>query len=231
MLESGSLRKARKFARGLELKSSTEMMSLSKRFNAWEGKTTWRHSDSSEAEHCRQRLEKLGDWLGTGTIWVGIKKYRTFTEARAFARNLKLRNQKTWRLFCKGKLPAKGYLPEDIPASPHKTYANKGWKGMGDWLGNGYNRFLFFGHTEYSNRQGLCTQSGLKSQAEWITFSKGKMPAKGRLPGRHPASPGRVYARKGWKGFGDWLGNGLLLITSKCIVLSVKRGHLQEVLG
>ena len=26
-------------------------------------------------------------------------------------------------------------LPSDIPASPHKTYVNKGWAGVGDWRG------------------------------------------------------------------------------------------------
>jgi hypothetical protein len=28
-------------------------------------------------------------------------------------------------------------LPADIPKTPQYVYAQKGWKGMSDWLGNG----------------------------------------------------------------------------------------------
>ena len=30
-----------------------------------------------------------------------------------------------------------GKLPTDIPTTPRKTYKDKGWVGMGDWLGTG----------------------------------------------------------------------------------------------
>jgi predicted helicase len=33
-----------------------------------------------------------------------------------------------------------GRLPEDIPAAPWQTYADKGWSGMGDWLGTDHPR-------------------------------------------------------------------------------------------
>ena len=29
------------------------------------------------------------------------------------------------------------HLAKDIPTNPQRTYADKGWKGMGDWLGTG----------------------------------------------------------------------------------------------
>ena len=64
-----------------------------------------------------------------------LRSYRPFREARAFAQKLKLKNQAGWRLFCKGRMPGLGKRPADIPAAPWHTYADKGWKGMGDWLG------------------------------------------------------------------------------------------------
>jgi len=34
-------------------------------------------------------------------------------------------------------MPEVGRLPADIPTNPNHTYADKGWKGMGYWLGTG----------------------------------------------------------------------------------------------
>ena len=71
-----------------------------------------------------------GDWLGTGTIAPQLREYRPFEQARAYARSLGLRSGAEWRAFA-----ANGKLPSDIPANPHRTYAEDGWQGMGDWLG------------------------------------------------------------------------------------------------
>src|SRR5207247_688511 len=78
-----------------------------------------------------------GDWLGTGNISNTRRQFRPFHEARAFARKLKLKSGTKWRAFYKGEMPKLGRLPADIPAAPGRTYATKGWKGMGDWLGTG----------------------------------------------------------------------------------------------
>jgi hypothetical protein len=77
----------------------------------------------------------MGDWLGTGRIADHLRQYRPFQEARAFVHSLNLKSETQWRLFCNGVIPEKRVLPADIPANPRKTYATKGWKGMGDWLG------------------------------------------------------------------------------------------------
>ena len=82
----------------------------------------------------------MGDWLGTGTIAPRLRLYRSFKKARAFARALSLKNRDEWNQFCKGKFPEKGTLPPDIPATPHNSYTDKGWAGMGDWLGTGRTR-------------------------------------------------------------------------------------------
>jgi hypothetical protein len=77
----------------------------------------------------------MGDWLGTGTVAAHLRQYGPFKEAQEFARSLGLKSWAEWREYCKGNIPEKGDLPPDIPASPHKTYEQKGWAGVGDWLG------------------------------------------------------------------------------------------------
>ncbi|MDC0323717.1 hypothetical protein OAM21_00825, partial [Verrucomicrobia bacterium] len=72
----------------------------------------------------------FGDWLGTGNIASHRRQYRNFNAARVFARSLNLKSGSEWRVFCKS-----GKLPDDIPATPDRTYKDKGWKGIRDWLG------------------------------------------------------------------------------------------------
>jgi len=78
----------------------------------------------------------MGDWLGTGTVANINRKFRPYEEARAYVRGLGLKNETEWRKFCKGILPDKGYLPNDIPSNPNQVYKDD-WKGKGDWLGTG----------------------------------------------------------------------------------------------
>ncbi len=82
----------------------------------------------------------MGDWLGTGNIANYLKKYRPFLKARAFVHKLKLKSSIEWAAFCTGRMPQLGCLPADIPRHADRTYADEGWKGMGDWLGTGRTR-------------------------------------------------------------------------------------------
>ena len=72
-----------------------------------------------------------GDWLGTGTVAYRFRQWQSFKKARAFARTLGLKSRTEWEGYCKSDKK-----PAEIPASPHIVYANDGWAGMGDWLGN-----------------------------------------------------------------------------------------------
>lgn len=73
-------------------------------------------------------------WLGS----VGEGRFLPFRRARAFARSLELEGVAQWWAFCRGKLvEEKGTKPRNIPTSPHHVYRDKGWAGMGDWLGTG----------------------------------------------------------------------------------------------
>ena len=73
------------------------------------------------------------DWLGTGRRRPGHS--RPFQQARAFVHKLKLTGTSEWRKYCEGELPGKKPKPDDIPSSPYTVYRDKGWKGIGEWLG------------------------------------------------------------------------------------------------
>ena len=77
----------------------------------------------------------IGDWLGTNSIYQGIKgssKFISHDEARVFVHTLNLLNEENWKDFCKS-----GNKPVYIPTNPQISYKDKGWMGFDDWLGIG----------------------------------------------------------------------------------------------
>jgi FMN phosphatase YigB (HAD superfamily) len=165
---------------------------------------------SSPSSAYSENWKGFGDWLGTGSIATRSRKYRPFIKARAFARSLRLKNQSEWRAFTKGLLPQKGSLPNDIPANPNQTYSDKGWNGIGDWLGTGYIHPRLRKYRSFIQARAFARSLELKNQSEWQAFKKGKLPQKGSPPDDIPANPNQTYADKGWKGMGDWLGTGTI---------------------
>jgi hypothetical protein len=140
----------------------------------------------------------MGDWLGTGYVASQMREYRSFKEAREFARSLNLKSQKEWFKFTKS-----GKLPNDIPANPNQTYKDKGWDGMGDWLGNGNVASHLREYQTFTKARQFARSLNLKSAREWRAFKKS-----GKLPDDIPSNPNIVYKDKGWIKWGDWLGTG-----------------------
>lgn len=62
-------------------------------------------------------------------------KFRSFEEARKYARALGLRSAKEWKAYARGMLDGFGTKPTDIPIDPAITYRHKGWCGWDYWLG------------------------------------------------------------------------------------------------
>jgi hypothetical protein len=120
-----SFKKAREFARKLNLNNVVEWRSYTN-----SGELPADIPATPERTYKGKGWAGHSDWLGTGTIAPKDRKYRTFKKARAFARSLKLKNETEWRAYTKS-----GDLPADIPATPARTYKDKGWAGLGDWLG------------------------------------------------------------------------------------------------
>ena len=213
-----SFKKARAFVRSLGLKN----------WNEW-------------GEYCRNELpddipkspqntykdmgyKGMGDWLGTGSVATQDRKYRPFKEARVFSHSLRLKNQNEWTKYCKGELPKKRKLPQDIPNTPHHVYKGQGWKGIGDWLGTGIVAPRNKKYCSFKKARAFVRSLGIKNQKEWIKYCKGELHKKVKFPEDIPAKPQRVYKDKGWKGMGDWLGTGTVATRNRKF-LTFKESH------
>ena len=205
-----SLEEARKFVHALKLKNQAEWQQFCKGQLPEKGMLPDDIPADPNQRYKTEGWKGMGDWLGTGSISNFLRVYRSFEEAREFVHSLKLKNQAEWRQFCKGQLPEKGTLPPDIPAKPCRTYAASGWKGYGDWLGTGTIASFLRVYRPFEEARAFVHSLKLKSQDEWRKFCKGQLPEKGTLPTDIPANPSGSYAKKGWKGMGDWLGTGAI---------------------
>jgi superfamily II DNA or RNA helicase len=203
-----SFEEARDFARSLKLKSFVEWNSFCKGQLLEKGTLPDDIPANPSQTYKDKGWKSIGDWLGTGTVAVYLRVYRPFEEAREFVRSLKLKSSDEWRSFCKGKLPEKGTLPDDIPAAPNSFYKDKGWENMGDWLGTGTVALYLRDYRPFEEAREFARNLKLKSREEWRSFCKGLLPEKGTLPDDIPANPNQTYKGKGWKSFGDWLGTG-----------------------
>ena len=201
-------REGRAFARKLKLRSQSEWFAFCKGEMPWLGRLPADIPSNPSNTYADKGWKGYGDWLGTGTVAAQLKKYRSFRDARAFVRRLKLKSETEWRTFCKGKLPRSGRLPTDIPANPNQTYAKKGWEGMGDWLGTGKIANFLREYRPFFKARAFVRRLKLKNQSEWFAFCKGERPWLRRLPKDIPRKADRTYAKKGWKSYGDWLVTG-----------------------
>jgi superfamily II DNA or RNA helicase len=126
---------AREFVRPLGLKNFKEWQKFCKGLLVEKGTLPSDIPAHPNEIYRNDGWQNMGDWLGTGVVSSHHRAFRPFEEAREFVRSLGLKNSEEWWRFCKGHLPEKGTLPDDIPTNPHRTYKNQGWKNMGDWLG------------------------------------------------------------------------------------------------
>jgi hypothetical protein len=182
-------KRARTFVRRLGLKSYMEWRDYCK-----SGKKPSDIPASPAKVYAENGWSGWGDWLGTGRYRV--KGWRPFKEARAFACRLGLKDGKDWFVYCKS-----GKKPSDIPTNPNTVYAETGWGGWGDWVGNG--KLPRGQHRSFKKARSFVRRLGLKSYAEWLDYCKS-----GKKPNDIPSNPNTVYAEAGWVGLGDWLGNG-----------------------
>jgi hypothetical protein len=188
---------AREFARVLNLKSKTEWEEYYKSGNKPDD------IPAAPNQTYKKDFKGWGDFLGTGTVATFNRQYRSFTEAREFARVLNLNNFKDWEEYCKS-----GNKPDDIPTNPSRTYKNE-YQGHGDWLGTGRIANFNIQYRSFTEAREFVRSLGLKNKKEWEKFC-----ALGNKPDDIPANPNQTY-KKDFKGVGDWLGTGTVATQDK----------------
>jgi len=147
----------------------------------------------------------LGDWLGTGR--VRTREWMPFSKARKFIRKLKLESGKEWNLYMAGKHRRLGKPPVNIPTNVQRIYKDKGWKGLGDWLGTGRIADQEKIYRPFKQARIFSHSLRLKKYSEWRDFAGGLNPELGSLPADIPANPNSTYKSSGWTTFSDWLGH------------------------
>lgn len=126
------------------------------------------------------------------------RKWREFTEVRAWAQGQEIRSETQWREFCK-----RGALPTDIPTSPSTAYKDQ-WISWGDFLGTGYVASQKRHYRSFEEARKWARAQGLKSNTEWL-----RLAAEKRLPADIPTNVKQVY-RGEWQGVADFLGNNYI---------------------
>jgi superfamily II DNA or RNA helicase len=137
------------------------------------------------------------DWLGTKHQRGG---WRSFDEARLFARSLGLKNGAQYKRWWYGKLDGEPSRPSDIPLHPERVYADA-FVNWADWLDANPVQWRSF-----EDAREFVQQLKLNGQKEWRMWVAGKLP---RLqickPSDIPANPDTVYGQQ-WRSYTDWLG-------------------------
>jgi hypothetical protein len=180
---------ARKFVQELNLKNQIEWIKYIKSGNKPE--------DIPAGPNTVYKKEWRGskDWLGTGQRIV----YREYTDAKKFVKKLDLKSYKEWKEYCKS-----GNKPQNIPAKPNDVYKNKGWKGVGDWLGTGTIAPQDRVYKTFEDAKKFVQELKIIGTKEWRELTKTK-----DFPKDIPKSPERVYIKQ-WTTWGEWLGTGTI---------------------
>jgi predicted cupin superfamily sugar epimerase len=141
----------------------------------------------------------VGDFLGTNRESNIGRTYKSFDDAKSFLKKLKLKSRKYWTDYCN-----KMGKPNDLPINLEKIYSKDSkWKGIGDFLGNGFVSTNLREYLTYEESRGIVRKLNLKNQKEWNIYRKTKKPES------IPSTPNIVYKDKGWKDWGAFLGTDI----------------------
>ena len=123
------------------------------------------------------------------------KKFRSFDDARKFARSIKIKNGNEWNTYCNS-----GNRPSDIPFRPDQVYKNKGWTTWGDFVGTGFVNYRDRVYLPFEEAKKYSHNLKLKSSKEWLEYCNS-----GKKPDDIPSTPFKIYKNE-WKSYSNWLG-------------------------
>jgi len=181
---------ARSFVRSLKLKGKDEYV-------VW-AKSSDRPVDipSAPARIYKTEWVSFGDWVGTGNVATHQRVFRSFEEARAYVRTLKLKGKEDFMAWTKTN-----DRPSDIPVSPRVTFKEE-WISWGDWLGNGAVANKNRNFRSFEEARTYIRRVKLKGKDEYVVWAKSS-----DRPVDIPSNPNLTYEND-WLNWGDWVGSG-----------------------
>ena len=184
-------KEARRFARSLGLKSYTEWTVYRKSTKKPDDIPTDPRSIYSK------EFQGYPDFLATGNIANKNRKFLPYQKARQYVHKLGLKDTTMWKKFCKS-----GKLPKNIPKDPNKSYANKGWTHMRDWLGTSTYPMRHRKYRTFEDARRFIHRLKLRKVDDWYAYCKS-----GKKPDDIPSDPRprRIFKGK-FEGWQDWLG-------------------------
>ncbi|MBF0196074.1 MAG: hypothetical protein HQL32_00070 [Planctomycetes bacterium] len=204
-IEYRSFESAREFARALCLRNKDEWTRYAK--GELEDKEAKPKDIPSRVDKIYKGKGWCGfdDFLGTSKVKELRKNYRSFEQARAFVRSLRLVKDEDWQAFIQGKMSEKGKLPPDIPSNPEVVYRGKGWLNYTDWISDHYQPVVIE-HRDFEKAREFVMKLDLKSIHEWEAYRNGDKPDLEPCPEDIPVWPPHSYKDKGWISWSNWFG-------------------------
>ena len=130
------------------------------------------------------------------------RTWRSFSEARAFVHQLRLKNKAAWQAYAKS-----GKRPFDIPSNPDKVYDTE-FRGYGDWLGTGTVASFNREYRPFQDARAFVHTLHFQNSKQWREYCKS-----GQKPPDIPTMPERYGLE--FKDYGDWLGTGNVAPTKR----------------
>jgi SNF2 family DNA or RNA helicase len=90
------------------------------------------------------------------------------------------------------------------------VYKDKGWKGIGDFLGTGNIAPTNRKYQLFEPARAYARSLGLKRKTDWEKYCRAH-----KIPNDIPTHPDREYQGIGWSGWGDWIGTGSIAAQEK----------------
>jgi hypothetical protein len=156
-------------------------------------------------KYAKEGWEGYKDFLQSNIHRQQYSKFLPYEEAREFIHNLKLKDYKEWHSYISGNLTNLPLKPRNIPSNPSGVYKDKGWIGIGDWIGSEAFPYAHLEYKKFAEARKFARNLGLTSSVEWVAYCKGEFKHLPSKPIDLPANVVRKYEGKGWKGFKDFL--------------------------
>ena len=183
-----SFHKARKFVRGLNLKTQDEYKQYVKSNSMLPSNPSRSYKNSGWVS--------WGNWLGTNSI-ATFNRYETFTyeEAREYVISLGVKNENDWKRIHN--------LHTKLPLDLRNRYSEH-WSGWKNFLGDKYQttKTKKTDFLDYDSAKTLINSYNLQSIKDWKRFASSDL-----RPEYIPKYPDKIYNQ--WKGFNEWLGTPL----------------------